>query len=416
MVCRRVVCLIVTLAIAGILDARAAFAQSARVTVYHGRGNSGGTSYDLGKGSHDTKLRPDFGTWTLPRGTQLCVDVVNAQPNFYNYTLDVEVDTTKEKMPDLGSLATALKAVMTMTAGDAGPELVSEPRFVEDFFNKFSPLADALDRVQAAIRLSDDPDKGVRFAKDTVARLLTESPNAADLERWANAANPQSVADRRMVAALKAYGETLLNARAALQKTYGPGAQETVRKCEKLGDGRTTVRLKVRKRGDFGSRDEGDAIVTIIAEPKYDRKLLEAFPVAYGAMISDVPTFRVDNSGIIRQSAEFSRQFRAGALVTINLPPSEKVAYGPALGVGVSGDKKLSLNDFYVGVVASYQEYFRVGIAYGSAEVTTGLKDEALVNQPLTSGKRIEDLLAKGQRNAWFILVGIPSLGLKSPF
>jgi hypothetical protein len=77
--------------------------EQAVVTFYHGRaGESRALSADWGGDTHNV-LRGRF-TSVLPAGSEVCVRVLNANPILYSYTLNAQVDTVTEKLPDVSSL------------------------------------------------------------------------------------------------------------------------------------------------------------------------------------------------------------------------------------------------------------------------------------------------------------------------
>jgi hypothetical protein len=398
------------------LAATAAHAQTVRVVLSHDNGGKTHVNaYTLGKGDveNDKTRGNSLGPWSATPGSQVCVKVENAHPYLYNYSLGFNVDSTKEKTPDLAPLAALLKAAIG-SSGNPGPV---GSGFIDDFYARFKPLSDSIQVAQEAIKRSDDPAFGMKGAKAAVASAFRNPPKKDEIDKWENApSNARNTPQEKLVfAALKAYAVSLFQKMESIQKSYGPSAAEVVERCQKLGEYKTSFALKIKASGDSAQRDVGDSVVTFTIEPRYRRARIEAYPVLYAAHASDVATFRLEN-GLVRQGSEYQRAFRPGAVAAINLPGSREVAYGPVIGLGMPSDKKLSLSDFFSGLVVSYKDYLRVGAAYGSSEVVTGVKAPAVVDQALPANIKLDDVLARGQKGAWFLFVALPGLGLKSPF
>lgn len=418
---------------------RAAAAQDIHVRVQHGEGASGIVGYQRGSEvvRYDVpQLR--ITRLTLSPGDSICIDVENAHPVFYGYSITAAVDTSTEKLPaELVSVAALLQALLpgapvaaarptpagAMARDDWMRSVVTEaPKspldsLVKDYYKLMGDLSSAIVRVQAEVKRSDV--QGIRHAKEQVA-TLPATPSSDDLAKWFDAAKSKITAkdtvNAMVVAALKSHGESLIASRAALQQTYARNVPEIARNCAALGAGETTVTLKVGKKVDFAARDVGDHIATVVAEPAYQRAAIEAFPLFLVALANDVPRFGTENGVIVRTVDDDARLYRAGAAVVLNLPGSGTVAYGPALGLGVSTGGDLSLSDLFLGAVVSYKDYVRLGIGYGSTEVPSGLRAPAKIGAPLGESQVLDELIIRADRRAWYFTIALPKLTLKSPW
>ena len=401
------------------------------VTVTHGQGGSGITGYVAGKSSQTYPSPQPWITLSgIATGDSVCFDVIDAHSVFYNYTVGVTVDTASERLPDVSSAVGLLKQAISATGRGGSVELTldAEGAYTADFYRIFSPLADSIVAVQADIERSDTD--GIQVAKAAVKRLPS-SPTSADLDAWVkDATNSTKPTDkpadkstlasdahnRLVIAALKAYGQTLLSTREALRGSYAPSIPVKVRTCGAVGAGKTTIRLDIKKKTAFGARDAKDGIATVVVTPRYERSVIEAMPILFAAFVHDRPEFSLQNGIVRRTVIGDSRIYRPGGVIALNLPPSEAFAYGPFIGFGVTSENKLSLSDFLGGALFSYNNQVRFGVGYGNTTVVTGIASPAVENQPLDGTTKLEDLLVKGDKRAWYLLIALPSLTLKSPW
>ncbi|HEX6942513.1 MAG TPA: hypothetical protein VF128_06265 [Gemmatimonadaceae bacterium] len=393
-------------------------AQRINVNVRHQNDLAGVIDFDQGK----SVTKPGGLPSSLPDleanpGDSICIAVRNAHSVFYAYSLETIVDTTKESLPVLTPLVALLRGQLPPGVGAEGrvdPNGVADPA-VKEFHEIFSPLSIQIAIAQDSVRLSDDPDLGITLAKRAVRTISNELPDAAP-DAWFDRNKPKTPVDSMVRVALRAYGRALIAARKSLKTTYAPNAAETVVRCAAVGTGKTTIKLRIKKSAESGARFTSDNALSVVVQPRYQRSAVEGVAGILLGFVRNVPSFSVTNGVVAVDSSIDSRITRPGGFVVMNLVRQGPYAIGPALGVGIGSDGKPARSDLLLGAIASYKDLLRIGVGFGTSKVTIGLKDPAAAGQPLPNGAKLDDLLVQDDRRAWYILVAIPALQIKSPF
>lgn len=386
------------------------------VHVEHQSTEAGIVGYDIGGSvvKYPT-IRPRLAPAPiLSAGDSVCVHVTNAHPVFYAYALDVAVDTSSERLPDVGGAVALLAEALAPRSGQSVREVVDGSQgYVAEFFKLFRVLDSAVVAVKAKVLASDTA--GIGYATSAVAGLPA-SPTTAELDAWVKTTPDPKDDVAMIVAALRAYGAALLATREALKASYPRSLSSTLIRCGAVGKNKTTFRLNIKKKSDIGSRPARDGIATVEVTPRFERAWVEALPVLLVAHVRNVPAFSLDASGVVRRTtAGDEKRYRPGAAILLNLVRRDMTA-GPFVGFGVSDDQNPSLSDFLVGVLVSYKDYIRIGVAFGQTQSVTGIKPPAVVDQVLPSGVALDELIDRGDKSAWYITIALPKLGLKSPW
>ena len=193
-------------------------------------------------------------------------------------------------------------------------------------------------------------------------------------------------------------------------------AKGRVELCGKVGNGPTTVTLKIApKDGGFGrGRDAKEAVnQEIILRPPYGRETVSVHPVALVALAGSVPQFQVENGTLIGPRDD-DLAYRIGAAVNINLfnfGPDGVGGFGIVLGAGIVANSEI-ISDLFVGPVISLRDIVRIGLGVGASRFPNRVKGMT-VGQPFdaTTGK-LEDLVETSMRRSYQLIFVLPGIKL----
>jgi hypothetical protein len=193
-------------------------------------------------------------------------------------------------------------------------------------------------------------------------------------------------------------------------------AKGRVELCGKVGNGPTTVTLKIAPRdGGFGSgRDVKEAVSQeIILRPPYERETVSIHPIALVAMAGSVPQFQVEN-GTLTGPRDDDLAYRIGAAVNVNLfsfGPDGMGGFGIALGAGLVASSEV-VSDLFVGPVVSLRDVVRIGIGVGASRFPSKVKGMT-VGQPFDANAgKLEDLIETSMRRSYQLIFVLPGIKL----
>ncbi len=143
-----------------------------------------------------------------------------------------------------------------------------------------------------------------------------------------------------------------------------------------------TLKLKVSKKYEFGNRDVGDSIITIILKAKYKWKKFEFLPVTALAYGGTSESYYLQN-GLV--AAEQSSETHFLPSVLLNFPAhklGENGEFSIGYGVGISySNANKDFRNVHFNVVGSYTEKVRLSLGFGFAQMRDGLKSGYTLNQ-----------------------------------
>jgi hypothetical protein len=439
----------VPMLVCGFVSACALNANPAEITVYHGQGNSQAVSFDVGaQGRQGTSQRAL--TLDLPRGTRVCMNVLNAHTPGFTYSLQDSLDATPPTPPSFGGLLNLLSAVIP-TAGSTATSTspftalfraasVTELTYPGRLDSLAQDLADAKKVIResllpetllpAQFQVATGEERGLRYAQQRISGLPADSGrfNDPDLEatlnKWESAADSSPAESARsIIGALHEHARTLLAARNAIRDTYlkaGPSWRD----CRSLANGITTLWLvaKPRVSDDFASQRDTGRIVQLTARTNFSRDALEIVPLAFVAFPHNVTGFSVVNDTVV-ENVKYAdnASFRVGTMVTatpLRFGDSQEWAFGPGIGTGVIGDNKPALSDFFLGGLLSWRDWLRVGGGYGFAQAPGRLINGAATGKPLPLGNgrtALSDFIENKRVGTWFLSFTFTGLKLKVP-
>ncbi|HVI78333.1 MAG TPA: hypothetical protein VM715_09225 [Candidatus Acidoferrum sp.] len=444
----------------GALGACAMNSNPAEITVYHGQGNSQAVSYELGTQGRRSSSQRQL-ELSVPEGTRVCMNVLNAHTPGFNYALRVSVDSTPPTPPNFGGLLELLTSVIPGSGTAAGTALnalrnesqkaqeldalnQSDPDsvFIATYTARLDSLEKDLQTAKEAIRLSLFPEtlvtgltqapsnerRGLRYAQEQINALPSSEGRFNDpkleetITAWKQNA-PQSATMTRVVDALHKSAMVLVAARNAVRDTYSKAAASW-RECRAITNGVTTMKLAVTPRSmdEFtGQRDTG-SLVQVTATSDYRRNVVEIVPLAFLAFPRNVTGFGVRNDTVVEgvKYAE-SASFRVGTMVTatpLRFGSSNEWAFGPGFGTGLIGGEKPALSDFFLGGLISWRDWLRMGVGYGVSQAPAGLINGAAVGKPLPLGEgreKLSDFIENRRVGTWFLTFTINGLKIKLP-
>ena len=440
-------------------------AQPVTVTVYHGLNDSRGIRVQEGEGEEQWRSVRSL-PLSLDRGSQVCVEVVNAHPILYAYSIETDVDTTSTEGYDFSAItavlnplldatqaatsgASALSALSALAASaskaDGGEQLVPDGGFgwLEAYQGRIGALAGEIRDVRKAVVESASPERydpvshllatneerGVTYARRVVNDdwgdfALFDDPDLGQIiAAWKTEATeevatlPSELQETfaGVVEALYQQSRALLSARNTLQAAYAE-VSPLWRDCAAVGEGLTTLTLGVQPRDTSivkSQRDTGP-VFKVVATPHYAREAVEIIPIAFAAVTDDVPAFSIRDGAVVREAGE-EANFGAGMMVVANafeFGPRRSLSVGAGLGVALIGDDRL-FSGLYATPMLSFLDTFRVGVGYGFHRVASGLKSPAVVGQPLPADAgELNDLLEIRSRGSLFVTFSITGLGI----
>jgi len=403
------------------------------VSFYHGRD---GDSKVVGATATDSVTGRRQFTWEQRSGSEVCVRVLNANPARYSYMLNAEVDTSTPKLPQLPSgLAEGITSIAEAYSSTARSRNIPA---VNDSLIRFADLLDSLAfdllRADSIVTDADSPELlaevlaaaqspvGFRHAKVKLAQLqgvrgrFNDRKLSETIGTWASAArrvaqgNPVAM---QFATALGAFGETLISRRDAIQASYITTSAE-VRTCAKVGNGNTTITLKVARRDSTAIRDTGSQYFTTVVKPTYERGTVEITAAAFMGIATGISSFSVVND-TVRETRGSVFPVRVGAVFLYNavrFGSQGEGALGIGLGFGFLGEKK-ALSDVFGTGVLSYRDMFRIGFGLGRSTVAGRLKAPASIGAPLPpNAGKLEDLVESRGALAGYIVFQIAGLDL----
>jgi hypothetical protein len=388
---------------------------------------------------------------TLPTGSKVCVNIVNAHPVNYSYSLGTTVDSTGPSLPDLKKDTTsALYFLFQAAAGktaknfdqaamdSADAALKTDLKPIAKLLERVGALKQDLDEAKEYAQKSDIPERlqelnadhlelsaGYRFGKYGMTQKLPKDEGrfrdpdlAKTFAGWVKATRDDAAVkgDKKLAAlvdALDGYVKSLIDQVQQLRKAYAEGDSEAT-VCGVVGAGVTTFELKIAKKDTTAAkRDAGTAIdARIVVEPSYEREAVSIHPLAVGVLSSGVSSFSVDAQGVLRAvERKGDMQFRIGALFDINLlnfGSANRIGLGAGIGAA-SGGTAQPLSDVFFSVIVSFMDKARVGLGIGASWVPTSIKG-GIVDQPFSlEGKKLDDLIERSPQQALYLAFILPA-------
>lgn len=397
----------------------------------------------------------------LPQDAEICVEVINAHPIFYDYSFGVELDTTQITLPDVANflaflrrqlpdpaVVSALQAAgldATQTADSLlradlygyFRSLHAEPQWWWEYAGNLKILNEQVLLARQTAERSDQPqsypaqpgeEKDFRWARERILGLPATPGhfNDPDLEgtltAWfaearmrMEAGNP-APEDRILLEALRTFGESLLHARDALLTAFRE-ASPVFKTCLQVQAFRSIYWLGVASRGTESQtrRAVGPRLLEIVVEPAFRRPVLELIPVAYALYRRNVAEFAVVDGRIRRTIDSDHFEFRVGGMLLANVKTfgaRQEFAVGAGLGSNLFGTDA-ALSEFFLGALLSYRDLLRVGMGWGLAS-HRGLEAGLQPGDPLPEGKSLEDVLVDDDVSALFLVFSLK--GIPLPF
>jgi hypothetical protein len=392
----------------------------------------------------------------LRPGAQVCIEISNAHPVNYKYSLEAIVDTTKPELPDISKITGFLTSLPGYVQEDPAkrdrirgmmqapkqieqlPDSVLDPK-LGPIIRALAVLKEELDSAQSAAAESDTPeplkeiDSGTGGFSKAVARIgklpkeqfhFNDSKLSEHFSEELKKANDWAgtkLERRVFVDALNASSSLLLAARDRLRADYSPSVRARQRLCKPVSVGRNTITLAISKSGSEGSRDtyaktdKGDGLLEVEVESKYQRKVVSLDPFTFAAFSHDVPVFGIrDDTHRVERTAN-PTNIRPGLMLSWNplaLDPAEKWVVGVGLGAGYSGKDVFA--DLLGAVTLSYENLVRIGIGKGKSSQPESVKG-AVINAHIPPNfGALKDAVQTGTLNSesWYLLISFPGLSI----
>jgi hypothetical protein len=419
--------------------------RRATILFYHGDGKTGEPSQPVAMDGGRLVWR-DIGAehFTVAPGGEVCVRIVNAHPVFYAYALDANVDSTGEKLPDLSQFTQLLGPLLGQPSqpSPAAPvaRIKSALAVIQWYIDGLTNLAKDLEVAQQVTRQSDRPEElahaneqgpdtfkvGFRYAKRVIMRELPDSagrfrdPQLGNtLAGWYDRALKNAGQDPTLtsvVIALRAYGEAELRSRDALRDAYS-AAKPFVVRCERVGQGTTTIKLKISKKDSSATRDvgTGDSLLTVEAEAAFTHKAIELDPFAYASFATQVPDFQIMRDTII-ETRDQAVAYGVGTMLTLypaTFGHQKMFSAGVGLGLGVAASSDV-VEALFVGIILNFRDAVRFGIGIGGTRFPKRVKG-ANVGEPLPADAgSLDKLIEREMRPSFQIIFAMPGLKLGS--
>lgn len=407
------------------------------VSVYHGQQ---GRSTIL-NGRQYAGQRRDR-RYALMEGDSICVDISNAHPGLYAYSLD-SVAVAVAPDPDLSALAKILSDLIATRHAMGAPAPGQPADSVVVFAERLAGLAEDIKAVEKAVDRSEAPEpipdvfangtppdptgapRGFGYVEWFISTSVPASPGrfgsttlAADLDSVYAAAKRSAganTANLLTAEALRAHALTLLSKTNALRTAY-VNVQPTLL-CRRMGTAERVdlvVTAKPRNPQRTAKREAG-TLVTLHAHRRHARPWLEVIPIGLTVYSPGAPRYELVRD-TIRERSEDTFAFRPGALALANplvFGETSDWALGGGIGFGVGGEGKV-LSDYLGAVMLSYRDRFRFGVGAGYAtqnsHLTGGLRSGS--SRPADAAK-LDDVLEEQREASIFLLFDFT--GLKLP-
>jgi hypothetical protein len=402
----------------------------ATIRVYHGadKAQTQPFSFDRGDGTRTT-IQRSF-SWSMPRGSQVCIEVANANPVYYTYTVATTADSTSIT-PDLTEIASFITSALSKSAATSGAA-----DWLQPYTANLSRLALDINQVQQAGKASELPEsraaviggqeeqnRGLAYAQSSLRAQpsskgrFNDATLAETVQQWhaeatrsasganGDGGNPTAEASV-LLDALEAHGRTLVRMRDELRTTYLT-ASATWTDCQTVGEFPSTFALNIKRKGSAAEakRGTGDALAAIHVTPQQPRPAIEIVPVVLTTFTSNVPEFSVVN-GAISETRTDAFSARAGTLLVANVArwgPDLSSNLGFGIGVGLLGEKKVVSDYIPASLLLSLRDIVRLGIGVGWSERPHRLRGPAVVGQPLPADAgNLADLIETERRLSWF--------------
>ncbi len=398
----------------------------------------------------------------FPQGTNVCMEVENAHPVLYTYSLDVVTDSAQPAVKGLSEFTKAVVASSGVGELASAALLFDETRgtqesWIEKYYKRLAGLRDTLKIAEDIVAASEIPEskedakheregdgKGFLWAKhklqtDDRLKTLRDSSLSRSLDDLykssrsaavdarkakepdrakAEAIKDPSSDDNATLEGLKAIAEALVSSRDALFKAYEAGKPRWS-DCRVVGKNPFTMSISAKRRvTGTARRYEGDKARSITVTPRYNWPLVEVAPTAMYIYSPNAPSFTVDN-GVVRQDKDEFR-WRAGTLLVVNALPIGEAAdvnIGATVGLGWLDAKSSQPVDVLIGGVISVRNLLRFGVGAGSTSRPDRLKAPGVVDQPLPAGtKALDDLVVNRRRIGFFATLAVTGWSIKTPF
>ncbi len=410
------------------------------VRVYHGT-EIRALSYQIGSGER-TPDQPQ--PWLLEQGSQVCVDVVNANPVKYTYALAQVIDTTTpvdQKLPDIASVIAAAfggtaAGVASASKAMAPPGKGTQPgkavpgnvqgeaaapslQWLQTYTDNLKTLAGDLDSAKAISRASDLPEPigqseeptpghGLRWAKSQLLAMPSATGRiaAATLEQtlstWESDAKrdaAKAAQDAKLegearknwdsmvgqtLSALASLGSAIRSDWNSIRDTFAK-AEPTWRQCTTLGPNPLEVRLSIKANGSDKTRATGSSLLSIDLDPYYGWRSVESAPLAFAVYTPTAEALSLNAGRVERTDASF--RVRAGVVLLTNISafgPRHERSMGLMLGVGVLDASSTTAGkaDVIVGPVYRLRDILGVGVGFSLSQ-RDRRKEQVAIGQPL---------------------------------
>lgn len=422
-----------------------------RFFFYHGiRGTSG--FIEPAPGGAYTLLTDRKQSMVLAAGSVVCVDIVNAHPLNYNYSLVVSVDSSAPSLPDLTKQAKLLQALIPDPGKAGGPALAKDKGGQDaaksgiDAINQFKEVVRAVESelvsARKVVAASDTPEelaelphyrearKGFRFAKEELAGMPSDKGhfNDPDLKATLKAAADAAlkvVGDDELqkltVTALAAYADALRSERDQLAGAFAR-TEPVAEACASIGKGRSTVSLSIAKK-DSAAKLIRPVLKELTYElfnvAPYDRPLVSVVPVALIGAAPSAPEFYIDN-GVLRD-AHTTAHYRLGAVIALNRYGGGPLnLFGTSFGLGIgSGGSDDPISDVFGTVMLSVgdviglkTDVLRIGFGAGASHQSSYVDGFQVGDALPASAGQLEKRIQKGWKPAIYLSFVIPSLNV----
>lgn len=395
--------------------------------IYHGA--NGETQVYNGK--NEVVVKPKL---KLKQGDFVSIQVINANPLLYKYSLKYENLVIESEDKAITDLLTTFGTILSSRAGDAA--FTGKTSETDMYKSKIDGLIKDINNAKKIIQNSDKPEtpnEALSFSRtqglrDAIYKINAISNaqyrfNNSNLLKDLNDLSEKAAVDDVEKEAFALLNSSLVEKVNEIKKKANATSTQTIWKNEfRVSDTSVKIVLAISKIDkenknlirDGGSENEFQLELGSIL-PLFKRATLELVPVANFIFSQNVREFYLENN-IIQNRLKPQTSVTAGVILNINFArfgefKEMAVGIGPGYKLSTAGD---ALENFFLSTLFSYKSFIRVGVGFGFAQFPTEtLKGGAKVGEPLNANiSNLSDLVQFQEKPSAFITISFTGLNL----
>ncbi|HLO55543.1 MAG TPA: hypothetical protein VK169_14715 [Saprospiraceae bacterium] len=374
----------------------------------------------------------------LKPGEIVTVEVINANPLFYNYSIKYNNFQAESSNTEILTLFQNLNLIFSTRASGSPSGFVPTQVVIDNiklYKDAINTLVKDINRANEIIEDSDKPEDlnsafayiynaGLKQAIDNIENLSKEPFhfNNDNLLQSLNTLSQVAGVDDVEKEAYKLLNQTLVEKVNQIKKQINRYTNSIWSQTFVVLDSTTKITLLISKIDKSNNRLIRDGngpnafeLEICTVSPKYKRATLELVPVANIVFSKDVREFYIEN-GLIQNRLNPKSTFSTGVVLNINaLNFGEVNEFSLGGGFGYKYDPRgQGLDNFYLSLMLSYKNFIRIGLGYGYAQFPSEeLKGGYKAGSPLPSNiANINELIEYKEQPSGFLTISFTGLNL----